>query len=130
MVPPLLFEAYHILKFILCEVGLSILYSYHVMLLCELRFQIELPIPQRLSVPHFLLQSIIEISQKVREGKHQHISHHGLIKCIVIDALNHLKNLVLWTYFVYVDRQVFIKTQTLISTQHEETPTSSNKGRE
>lgn len=63
--------------------------------------------------------------QKVREGKHQHISHHGLIKIIVMDALSHLKNPVLWAEFLEMDREAFIETQALTSTQQEETPTSS-----
>lgn len=54
--------AYHIIKYISCEGRLRIIYSYHFRLLHELRFKTYLPIPERLSDPHFILQSIIETS--------------------------------------------------------------------
>lgn len=122
--------AYHILKYISCDGMLSILYAYHFRLLHDLRFKAEFPIPQRLSVPHFLLLYIIEMSQKVREGRHQHIAYHGLIKLIFMDSINHLGFLVLWNDFVYMDRETFIETQNITSTQQEGTPTSSIWGRE
>lgn len=102
--------AHYILKYISCEGRLSIVYAYNFRLLHELKFKEEFPLPQRLSVPHFLLQLIIEMSEKVREGKHQHNAHHGLIKLIVMDDLSYLKNPVLWTNFVDMDREVFIET--------------------
>lgn len=77
--------AYIILKYISCEGRLIILYSYHFRLLHEIRFKEKLPSTHRLSVPHFLLQFIIEMNQKVREGNHQHISYHELIKMIIMD---------------------------------------------
>jgi len=66
------------------------------------------------------------MSQKVREGNHQHIAHHGLIKLIVKDSLSHLRNPILWIDFLDMDMEVFIETQdvTLV-----ETPTSSSGGR-
>lgn len=66
----------------------------------------------------------------MREGKHQHIAHHGLIKLIVMDDINHLKYPMLWVDFVDMDMEVFIKTQALNSPQQEETLTSSTRGRE
>lgn len=53
--------AYHILKYIFCYGSLRIVYAYEFRLLYELRFQTELPIPKRLIVPHFLLNSIVEM---------------------------------------------------------------------
>ena len=47
--------AYHILKYILCEGRLSVVYVYHFRLLHEVTFREELPQAQRLSVPYFLL---------------------------------------------------------------------------
>jgi len=67
------------------------------------------------------------MSHKLREGKHPHISHHGLIKLIFMDALSHLRNLVLLTDFVDMDREIFIQTQAIT---HEETSASSIGGRE
>jgi len=55
----------------------------------------------------------MEMSQKVREGKHQHLAHHGLIKLIVVDALNHSRFPVIWSKFVDMDRETFIETQVL-----------------
>lgn len=63
--------------------------------------------------------------QKVREGKHQHISHHGLIHLMLMDALSHLRNQVLWIDFVDITREIFIETQAIT---HEETPTSCIAG--
>jgi len=121
---------YHILKQISCEGRLSIVYAYHFRLLHELLFKEELPTSLKLGVPHLLLQSIFEMSQKLREGKHKHISHDGLIKLIVMDALIHLRNPLLWTDFVDIHREIFIETQAITSTWQEETPTSSIRGRE
>lgn len=47
--------SYHILKYISYKGRLSIVYAY-IKLLHDLRSKEELPIPQRLCVPHFLLQ--------------------------------------------------------------------------
>lgn len=62
--------ACHILKYKTCEGRLSVVYAYHFRFLHELRFKAEVPLSQRLSVPHFIIQTIMEMSQKVREGKH------------------------------------------------------------
>lgn len=51
--------AYHILKYISCEGILSVVYSYHFRLIHELRFKEKLPLPQRPSVPRFLLHPVI-----------------------------------------------------------------------
>jgi len=78
------------MKHIPCERRMSVVYAYHFRLLHELRFQAELPLSQRLSVSYFLLQSIRDMSQKVREGKHQYLGHPVLIKLVVVDALRKL----------------------------------------
>lgn len=65
--------------------------------------------------------------QKVREGKHQHLGHHDLIKLIVVDGLTKLRILVLWFKFINMDIEAFIDTQTLTL---GETPVSSVQGRE
>jgi len=102
--------AYHILKYISYEGRLSVVYAYHFRLLHELKFQVEFPLAQRIVVPYIFLQSIRDMSQKVREGKHQHLGHHGLIKMIVVDALSKLIIPVLWSKFIDMDREASIDT--------------------
>ena len=118
---------YHILKYISWEGRLSVVYSFHFRLLWEVIFKAELPLSQRISVHHFLLHSIMDMSQKAREGKHQHLVHHGLMKLIMVDALNHLRIPFIWNKFVDMDRDTFIETQVLTP---REAPTSSVRGRE
>ena len=100
------------MKFISCEGILSLVYGYHFILLNELRFQGELPLEQRLSIPHFLLNSINDMSHKVRQRKYHHLAHHGLIKLIMNDALRRLNLPVSWSSFIDMDREAFIATQT------------------
>jgi len=57
-----------IMKYITCEGRFSIVYGYHFLLLTELRHQMDLPAEQKLSIPYFLLQSLIECATKLREG--------------------------------------------------------------
>ena len=97
--------------FISFEGRLSVVYGYHFRLLNELRFQGELPLEQRLSVPHFLPNSITDMSHKVRQRKYQLLTYHGLIKLIVNDALRRLNLLVSWYSFIDMDREAFIATQ-------------------
>lgn len=106
------------------------MYAYHFRLLHEMFFKEELPTLLKLGVPHLLLQSIFEMTQKLREGKHKHISNDGLIKLIVMDSLIRLRNPLLWIDFVDIHREIFIETQAITSTWQEETPTSSITGRE
>ena len=56
--------AFHIMKLISFEGILSVVYGYHFRLLNELIFQGELPLEKRLSIPHFLLNSIIDMRKK------------------------------------------------------------------
>ena len=79
------------------------------------------------NVPYFLLQSIREMSKKLRAGNHQHLGHHCLIKMIVVDALRNLRIPILWSKFIDMDRETFIETQALTP---GETPSSSFGGRE
>jgi len=90
---------YHLIKYISCEEGYSVVYGYHFKLLQELRFGADIPPQNRLSIPYFLLQSVIDISIKVQEGKHQHLAHHGLIKLILEYALQNLRLPITWTTF-------------------------------
>ena len=103
---------FHIMKFISCEGILIMVYGYHFRFLNELRFQGQLPLEQRLSVPNFLLNFIIDMSHKVRQRKYQHLAHHGLIKLIVNDDLRRFNLPVSQSYFIDMDRETFIATQT------------------
>jgi len=49
-----------IMKYITCEGQFSIVYGYHFLVLSELRHGMDLPLEQKLSIPYFLLQSLIE----------------------------------------------------------------------
>lgn len=88
-----------IMKYITCEGRFSIAYGYHFWLLIELRHQMDLPSKQKLSIPYFLLQSMIECATKLREGTPDQLAHHGLIKLLVEDALH--------TYIVPLSWEIF-----------------------
>jgi len=119
--------AFNILRYISCEGRLNVVYGYHFMLFHELIYQSNLPLNHILNVPYFLLQSIKDMSQKNREGKHQHLTHHGLIKLIVEDSLNHIRIHVPWSKFKDMDREVVIGTHSI---NPRETPVSSIEGRD
>ena len=105
--------AYHVLKYISCECKLSVVYGYHFRLLCEIRFTEDFPSHQGMNIPQFLLQSIRDMRQMCREGKYQHLAHHGLIKLIVEDALKNLKIPMLWCSFIDMDRETLTVTHTV-----------------
>ncbi len=54
---------------------------------------------KKLSIPYFLLQSLIECGTKLNEGIPNHLAHHGLIKLLVEDALH--------TYIVPISWEIF-----------------------
>lgn len=97
-------------------------YGYHLRLLHELRFKGYFPLGKRLKIPYFLLHSIRDMMQRVREIKYQRLAHHGLIKLIFGDALNILNILVPWSTFIDINREAFIGTQAINLGQ---TPSSS-----
>jgi len=76
------------MKYITCEGRFSIVYGYHFRLLTKLRHKMDLPIEQKLSIPYFLLQSLMECGTKMKEGTPDQLAHHGLIKLLVEDALH------------------------------------------
>jgi len=78
--------SYHIIKYISCEGRYSVVYGYHFRLLQELRFGENKPPQNRLNISYFLLKSMIDMTIKLQEGKHQQLAHHGLIKLILEDA--------------------------------------------
>lgn len=52
-----------------------------------------------MSIPYFLLQSLIEYGTKLKEGTPDQLAHHGLIKLLVEDALH--------TYTVPISWEIF-----------------------
>lgn len=63
------------------------------------------------------------MSIKVKEGKHQQLAHHGLIKLILEDVLQNLRFPITWTTFR--EMQVGGEIQAL---EYDKSPTSSEKG--
>ena len=62
---------YQLVKYISCEGRYSVGYGNHLSMLEELRLGVETPIHQRLNIPYFLMQSLIDSSSKVKEGNSQ-----------------------------------------------------------
>lgn len=58
--------SYQIIKYISCEGRYSIVYCYNFRLLHELRYGMDTPTPQKLDIPYFLLQSLIDFSIKLK----------------------------------------------------------------
>jgi len=81
-------------------------------MLKELRFGVERPVHQRLNIPYFLMQSLIDSSSKVKEWKFQQLAHHRLIKIIIEDALQNLRIPITWSFFKYLPTEDDIKTLT------------------
>ena len=122
--PPLWSKVrFQIMKYITCEGRFSIIYGYHFRLLCELRHGIDLPPAKKLSIPYFLLQSLIECGTKLNEGILDQLAHHGLIKLLVEDALH--------TYIVPISCEIFINMSTdenIRILAENITPSSSDEG--
>ena len=76
----------------------------------ELRFGVETPFNQRLSIPYFLMQSLIDSNNKVKEGSSQQLAQHGLIMILIEDALQNLRIPITWSVFINSLVQDDIKT--------------------
>jgi hypothetical protein len=59
------------------------------------------------------------MSLKVQRGKQEFLAHHGLIKMIVSDALRSLRHIILWEYFINMDRQAFEEVQEAMSEEEK-----------
>ena len=122
--PPLLSEvSFQIMKYITCEGRFSIIYGYHFRLLCELRHGIDLPPAKKLSIPYFILQSLIEFGTKLNEGIPDQLAHHGLIKLLVEDALHTYTIPISWEIFINMSRDDNIRILA-----KNTTPSSSEEG--
>jgi len=59
----------------------------------------DTPTPQKLSIPYFLLHSLIDSSTKVQAGNSQQLAHHGLTKILVEEALHTFTLPIAWEFF-------------------------------
>lgn len=84
----------------------------------------DLPTEQKLSIPYFLLQSLMECGTKLKEGTPDQLTHHGLIKLLVEDALH--------TYTVPLSSEIFrnMSKDDDIQILAEELTSSSSEERE
>lgn len=80
--------SYQIMKYISCEGRFNIVYGYHFRLLHELRYGMDLHAARKLSLPYFILHSLIECGNKLNAGFPDQLAHHGIIKLLVEDALH------------------------------------------
>lgn len=79
--------ACQILKYISYDGRLNIVYSHQFRLFYQLRFQACLLASKLLSIPFFLLRSLNDMSTMVKEGKHNYLAHHVLMKTCNIQFL-------------------------------------------
>lgn len=56
---------------------------------------------------------MIDMSQKLQEGKHKQPTYHVLIKLILEDALSQLRIPILWYTFRDMDKEDVIQVQAL-----------------
>ena len=68
LTPPWNEVSLQIMRYITCEGRHSIVYAYHFRLLTELRHRVNLPVEQKLGLPYFLLQSLMECATKLKDG--------------------------------------------------------------
>ena len=110
------------MKYITFEGRFSIVYGYHFRLLCELRHGIDSPPTQKVSIPYFLLQSLIECGTKLNEGTPDQLAHHGLIKLLVEDALHTYTVPISWEIFwnMSQDDDIGILAEGITSSSNEE----------
>ena len=108
--PPWSEVSYQVMKYITYEGRFSIVYGYHFRLLHELRYGMDLPAARKLSLPYFLLQSLIEFGTNLNVGVPDQLAHHGLIKLLVQDALHTYTIPIAWEIFRNMSRKDDIKT--------------------
>ena len=72
----------------------------------------DTPAPQKLSIPYFLLQSLINSSTKVQVGNSEQLAFHGLIKILVEEALHTFTIPIAWEIFRNMKAEDDIKSLT------------------
>lgn len=88
-----------LIKYISCEGRYNIVYVYHFRMIKELIFGVETPVHQRFSIPYFLMQSLMDSSNKVKKGNSQPLAHHGLIRILIENALLNPSIPITWIAF-------------------------------
>ena len=68
--------------------------------------------PKKLSIPYFLLQSLIDSSTKVQEKSLGQLAHHGLIKILVEESLHTFTLPIAWEVFQNITVEDDIKALT------------------
>ena len=58
------------------------------------------------------MQSLIDANKKVKEGNSQQLTHHGLIRILIKDALQTLRIPITWSFFRNLPAEDDIKTLT------------------
>lgn len=104
--------SYQIIKYISCEGRYNIVYGHHFKLIHELRYGMDIPTPQKVSIPYFLLQYLIDSSIKLKEGGPDQLAHHGLIKLLVEEALHTFTIPISWEIFKNMTGEDDIKALT------------------
>ena len=110
------------MKYFTCEGRFSNVYGYHFRLLTKLRHKMDLPTEQKLRIPYFLLQSLIECGIKLKEETPEQLAHYGLINLLVEDALQTYTVPLSWEIFYNMskDDDIWILAEELTSSSSEE----------
>jgi hypothetical protein len=92
--PPWKDVSYFVQRYITCEGRFTIVFNYHFMLLSHLHHG------KFLNIPYFLLESMKLMASSVHQSKHPQacVSNHGLIKLLVIHALEQKNGM--WLEFI------------------------------
>ena len=83
----------------------------------------DLPPAKKLSIPYFLLQSLIECGTRLNEGVLDQLAHHVLIKLFVEDALHTYTIPISWETFKNMSRD-----DNIITLAENITPSNSDEG--
>lgn len=114
---------YQVIIYISCEGRHNIVYGYYFIILQELRYGMDTPAHQKLSIPYFRLQCLIDSNTKVQDGNSHQLARHGLIKILVEEALHTLTIPIAWEIFRNMTAEDDIKALT-----YDVSPTISEKG--
>lgn len=92
----------------------------------------DLPAPQKLSIPYFLIQSLIDSNIKLKARGLDQLAHHALIKLLVEDALHNFTIPIAWEIFRNTTREDDIKALTydLSTSESEEEEKKGEAGKE
>ena len=72
----------------------------------------DTPTPQKVSIPYFLLQSLIDSSIKLKARGSDQLAHHGLIKLLVEEGIPTFTIHIAWEMFRNMTEEDYIKALT------------------